>query len=194
MSEKIPCSKCGAMVLPSTFERTGGLCMPCKNGNRESIENSKAFYAQQKELDKSCPFRALWCNLVQRIFSNNGNIEILSEDEKLYFAVNELVGEIYNGGFEQYFHNSSGSNYRLAEYGLIRIEAKNSVALLRKAKTELFGDDAVPKEQSQRWLFLDKPDSDKALNKLDEKFYQDPDGLNDKLELFAIDIGLVESA
>jgi len=32
MSVKIPCKECSALILPSTGERTGGLCMPCKNG------------------------------------------------------------------------------------------------------------------------------------------------------------------
>jgi hypothetical protein len=27
--QKIPCSKCGALILPSTAEKMGGLCMPC---------------------------------------------------------------------------------------------------------------------------------------------------------------------
>ena len=28
--ERIPCSKCGAMILPVTAQATGGICMPCK--------------------------------------------------------------------------------------------------------------------------------------------------------------------
>src|ERR1043165_6136151 len=28
--ERIPCSKCGAMILPITAQVTGGICMPCK--------------------------------------------------------------------------------------------------------------------------------------------------------------------
>lgn len=32
MASKVICSKCGAGILPATAERTGGLCMPCKNG------------------------------------------------------------------------------------------------------------------------------------------------------------------
>jgi hypothetical protein len=32
MTEKLPCKNCESLILPSTFERTGGLCMPCKNG------------------------------------------------------------------------------------------------------------------------------------------------------------------
>ena len=27
--ERVPCQQCGAMVLPTTSEKTGGLCMPC---------------------------------------------------------------------------------------------------------------------------------------------------------------------
>ncbi len=29
-TERIPCSKCGAMILPITAQATGGVCMPCK--------------------------------------------------------------------------------------------------------------------------------------------------------------------
>src|SRR5712692_334277 len=28
---KIPCTRCGAMILPATAEQTGGLCMPCRH-------------------------------------------------------------------------------------------------------------------------------------------------------------------
>ncbi|HKV13234.1 MAG TPA: hypothetical protein VJ725_34155 [Thermoanaerobaculia bacterium] len=30
--EKVPCIQCGNLILPRTVEKTGGLCMPCKNG------------------------------------------------------------------------------------------------------------------------------------------------------------------
>lgn len=29
--QRIPCTKCGAMILPTTASATGGLCMPCRN-------------------------------------------------------------------------------------------------------------------------------------------------------------------
>jgi hypothetical protein len=34
-NEKIPCVRCGAMILPVTARLNDGLCMPCKNGVRE---------------------------------------------------------------------------------------------------------------------------------------------------------------
>jgi len=32
--QKVPCSGCGALILPTTAARTGGLCMPCSTGQR----------------------------------------------------------------------------------------------------------------------------------------------------------------
>ena len=32
---KVSCRRCGAMILPATSDRTGGLCMPCAQGTRD---------------------------------------------------------------------------------------------------------------------------------------------------------------
>lgn len=44
MNSKISCKKCGALILPSTAEGTGGICMPCHEGSREGIEESLEWY------------------------------------------------------------------------------------------------------------------------------------------------------
>jgi hypothetical protein len=31
---RIPCINCGALILPTTAQRTDGLCMPCKKASR----------------------------------------------------------------------------------------------------------------------------------------------------------------
>lgn len=46
---KIPCIQCGALILTSTVEKTGGLCMPCKNGTRESMEKSRRWNQELRE-------------------------------------------------------------------------------------------------------------------------------------------------
>jgi len=33
--KKIPCSKCGGLILPITAEKTGGICMPCANKKKK---------------------------------------------------------------------------------------------------------------------------------------------------------------
>lgn len=86
--------------------------MPCKHGNRENIDKSKEYYKKQKEYDL---FRELWHSLVNRVYATDDEEEgfnALTEDEKIYFAVGVLDGEVYNGGMLQFFSNSSGSLFQ----------------------------------------------------------------------------------
>lgn len=194
MSEKIPCTGCGAAILPSTAERTGGQCMPCKNGTRNKIEQAKKYYERERELDRTCPFRALWRELVDKVYKQEGGFSKLTEDERVYYSVNVLSCEVYNGGFIQYFNNTSGEHYRYAELGLIRLGAKNSLKLLRQAKTELFGDAGVSRDQVERWAQIRKRCEEPDLDTLDQQFYKDPDSLEDKLMGLAVETGLIENA
>ncbi len=85
--------------------------MPCKTGTRKSIEAAKVRITEQREREISDPFRILWRELVRRVHQNELGFDGLSEPEKLYFSVGLLDGELYNGGFYQYFFNHSGSYY-----------------------------------------------------------------------------------
>lgn len=192
MSEKVPCTACQTLIMPSTAERNAGLCMPCKNGNRENIEQAKAYYQKERELDKTCPFRALWRDIVVRVHDDKQGFQTLSEAAQHYYAVNCLSGEVYNGGFIQYFDNSSGEHYAVAERGLQQIGALHSLALLQQAKQAVFGDHPVPTDRDQRLYATDDPTAEARLNQLDE-FYKDLDNLDIKLESYAIQMGLVNA-
>ncbi|WP_445363671.1 DMP19 family protein [Microbulbifer sp. ANSA003] len=194
MSEKVPCKECQALILPSTAERTSGLCMACKNGIRKNLEKSKEFYKNQRELDKTCPFRAFWRDLVSRVYDEKLGFHTLTDDEKTYYAVNCLSGEVYNGGLVQYFDNSAGEHYKYAELGLIQIGATNSLRLLREAKAQVFGSDIVPTDRELRQIATDSDAIQKSLDKLDDEFYTDTDELGDRLEKFAFEKGLVKNA
>jgi hypothetical protein len=52
MSDKVLCKECSVKILPSTADRTGGMCMPCKNGYRKNIEQAKEYYKKERELIK----------------------------------------------------------------------------------------------------------------------------------------------
>jgi hypothetical protein len=41
MIARVPCPKCGAMILPTTVAATGGECMPCHKGIRQDVEAAK---------------------------------------------------------------------------------------------------------------------------------------------------------
>ena len=45
---KIPCAQCGVLILTATCEKTGGLCMPCANGTRESMEESQRWNEERR--------------------------------------------------------------------------------------------------------------------------------------------------
>ncbi|MCC5849529.1 MAG: DUF4375 domain-containing protein [Verrucomicrobia bacterium] len=200
MKEKIPCTKCGALILPETAERTEGLCMPCKQGNRESIEASKEYYKKLKEYD---PVRELWKSLVERVHHSEAGLDGLNEAEKIYYTVCVLNGEVFNGGFEQFFSNNSGEYYKMAVDGLFILQAFQCLKLLKEAKDILFYDNAIPSDHIERYESMKKlseeeehrgeiPDWSLRLDQIDAEYYKDPDDLYCKLDQYAEIHGLVE--
>jgi len=198
MSEKVPCTQCGAQILATTAARTNGLCMPCKGGYRKSLEENKRRAIEEREADRTDPFRALWRSLVNRVYNLPGGFESLSEAEKLYFAVGVLEGEVYNGGFDQYFFNSSGADYLYAEKGLLAVGAAEALELLRQAKELLFPTTVVPVDtKTRRQILRDDLEGkrsgqlDPKLDALNRDFWTDPDKLEARMQAFAREHGLV---
>ncbi len=193
---KIPCSTCSALILPETAARTGGLCMPCKSGTRSAIEASKVEAKRQRELDATDPFRLYWRELVDRVYKSDAGIAQLSDVERQYWAVGCLSGEVYNGGFDQYFYNSSGATYSAAVDGLKAMGATTSLLLLQQAKQMIFGFTDVPEETRARRSIQMSVESDalqQRLDELDKQFWKDPDNLAMRSEKFAISHGLVRA-
>lgn len=192
---KVSCVKCGAEILETTFQDAGGLCMPCKLETRESFEASKKRAQEQSEWERSDPYRLLWLRLVDHVFKTPSGFERLSEFEKMYFAVVVLEGEVYNGGFDQYFFNNSGSYYRYAELGLSEMGAMQSLALLKEAKQILFGNREIPEETQARRRLLHGQSPTKQssqLDKLDKEFWKDADNLLELSQTFARTHGFVD--
>jgi hypothetical protein len=191
---KIRCSSCPALILAETAVRTGGLCMPCKSGTRANIEASKVEAQRERELDATDPFRIYWRDLVARVYKSSAGLTQLSDVERQYWAVACVSGEVYNGGFSQYFHNSSGATYSAAVDGLQSMGATTSLLLLQKAKQMIFGFAEVPEESNARRTILAVAESDslyQRLDELDKQFWSDPDELAVRSEAFAVTQGLV---
>ena len=191
---KIPCSDCGVLILQETAERNGGRCMPCRSGTRAQIEASKIAAKSERELDATDPIRIYWRYLVDTVYKTAAGLNALSEHELQYWAVGCLSGEVYNGGFDQYFHNSSASTYHAALRGLEAMGAVGSLLLLQKAKQIVFGFQDVPENTSARRDFLANTSSDsrqQRLDELDRQFWADPDKLAELCEEFAVRHGLV---
>src|SRR5690606_14789899 len=123
---KVACSKCGVMVLVRTAMRNDGKCAPCSNGTRESMEASRRWNREERERSKTDPSHIYWRALVDRVHKVEPGFEGLSEAEKKYFAVCCLSGEVYNGGFHQFFFNSAGAYYKYVLSGLEEMGASES--------------------------------------------------------------------
>jgi len=165
--------------------------MPCKSGYRKNLDSSKRFHEEQKKYD---PYRELWQSLVLRVHKTEAGFSGLSADEKLYYAVGVLDGEVHNGGFDQFFWNSSGGFFREAVSGLEVIGAYQALDLLLKAKQIAFPDEQPPVDCEERRVSLRSREAasrDSALDVLDHAFWKDPDGLGTKFTRFAVDRGLV---
>lgn len=190
MSEKQPCSACGNLILATTALRNDGLCMPCKGNYRQNIEAGKR-YAEEHRQYLASPQALYWSALVDRVYRSEPGFAGLSVAEQHYYTVSVLIGEVYNGGFDQYFGNSSGEHYAQACDGLSVLGAAQTLALLQAAKTALFGSASVPTDQAERQMLMptyeDEPDQqcEAALDALDTRFYKDEEQLGDRLLEFA---------
>jgi hypothetical protein len=171
--------------------------MPCKSGTRESIEAGKIWHREEREREATDPFRKLWRALVHRVHQTPEGFAGLSEDERIYFAVGILDGEVYNGGFDQYLWNSSGAYYSYAERGLLELGASESLRLLHEAVDTALPDRRFPEDDDERRRFLalvETPAVAEALERLDKAYWRDPDGLEKRLEQFARDRRLIDDA
>lgn len=193
---KVACTQCGAMILPRTAAETGGICMACKQGIRASMDASREFYQKLKEYD---PHRELWKWLVGKAQADPGLVT-LSPAHRHYFAVSLLEGEVYNGGFDQFFTNSSGDYFALASEGLQVLEAEKSLRLLREAANTLFGDELPSDDQQERWDAIGRHALAQGgvdavaerLEPLDRAFCDEPDALVERLSAFAQRSGILD--
>jgi len=186
------------LILPATAESTGGICMACKQGIRKRMDASRAYYESLKIYD---PFRELWTSLVERS-SLDRSLANFSVQEKKYFAVTLLEGEVYNGGFDQFFSNTSGDYYSLAVDGLEELGALSSLSLVKEAADTIFGKRGPPADRTERWRIMEAKTrrlseiltryrQTSRLERLDKQFWEDPDQLGHRLSAYAEQQGLI---
>lgn len=203
-TETIPCAECGKPVSKVVARERSGLCLSCVIKHVEKVlcaecgkPTSARLARMRNGLCGRCsarrnPFFVLGMSLVDRVWSSpdGSGFATLSGDEKLYYAMTLLQDEVNNGGFHQFFFNSSGSYYELIESGLVTFDEPKIQELLQQAKRIVFADVAVPAElRTRRERMRDCATS--QLDELDRRFYSLPDTLTPKLKAFAHEKGLL---
>ena len=188
------CSDCGAEILSRTAARTGGRCMPCARGTRVQIEDSKRRAGEERErkrvnqsalerirarrsptfgdfLAEENPIDVLWQFLVSIVFHEQGeqNVEVLTDAAKCLYFVRILDAEVNNGGFHQYFSNSSGDYAHEALAGLLALGAGETARLLQQA-IHAFPSKRVSKKEGERNEQLDHVEGE-LLDALATQYY-----------------------
>ena len=186
--QRVPCRTCGESIHPDTAAKNNGLCMPCKGGYRQNLEAGKRRNEEDLRFRQSEEWKH-WLTLVTRA-ELPGGIKHLTPEERTYFSVSILVKEVDNGGFEQFFFNSSGSLLAYAMDGLLELGATQSAGALDSARNLLFAGAPVPVETEARRNFLRARDSPAELESLDRLFWKDEDKLHERCGEYARRHGL----
>jgi hypothetical protein len=103
----------------------------------------------------------------------------LTNPQKVFYYIYILEGEVNNGGFNQYFFNSSGEHTHQALDALKQIKASHLAGLLEKA-IATWPNKEVPVNTMKRRSLLQElgDDINPVLDKLDDEFYQSTDSLS----------------
>lgn len=113
--------------------------------------------------------------------SNYGEqMERLSEPQWRFYINQNLEREVNNGGFEQFFFNSSGDFAHETVESLRAIGAEHTAALVSEAISE-FPESSVPKATATRRALMLELWPDSANSKcaqLDDLFFEYQDNLN----------------
>lgn len=122
---------------------------------------------------------------INKICDYGDSLEKLNQLQKTFYFNQQLEREINNGGFDQYFVNSSGSFAHEAVLSLIQIGANKTADILQLAIDE-FPDSIVPKEELERREIMEKFEEkvEQVWNQLDEKFLAYEDNLYELNLLF----------
>jgi hypothetical protein len=112
---------------------------------------------------------AVWAREANHGFSS------LTEPEQTFLCVWSLEAEVNNGGFAQFFANSSGDYASATPGALQRVGAPEMAALVVRAM-EVFGGSGPPADRESRERAMDKlPGSAaEAWSTLDDEFYKLP--------------------
>jgi len=118
-------------------------------------------------------------NFIGELCDYGDNFSKLTDQQKLFYLNQNLEREINNGGFNQYFINSSGDNAHETILSLKAIGADKTADILQKA-IDQFPDKTVPKDRDKRTEIVEQIEevADEVWNDLDQKFYQYEDNLN----------------
>ena len=118
-------------------------------------------------------------NFIGDLCAYGDNMDKLTEPQKQFYYNQCLEREINNGGFNQYFANSSGGFAHQTVQSLILIGASATAQIFQKA-IDQFPDNKVPQDRNKRIELVEQMEvtSNDVWEELEEKFFSYEDNLN----------------
>ncbi len=118
-------------------------------------------------------------NFIGEVCSYGDEMDKLSEPQKLFYINQNLEREVNNGGFNQFFINSSGNYAHETILSLKAIGANKTASIVQKA-IDQFPDKTVPKDRDKRVEIVEQIEevADEVWNELDREFLKYEDDLN----------------
>ena len=106
------------------------------------------------------------------------DLSVLSVPERIFYTTQILEMEVNNGGFDQFFFNSSGNLANDVVHAFTEIGAVKTADICRKA-VSVYGVE-VPADRDERYDILsDNEELEEILEKCDDAFFDYEENLNE---------------
>ena len=119
------------------------------------------------------------CEQTSQKCQHGDDMDALSAPERVFYITQLLEMEVNNGGFDQFFYNSSGDFSNEVVAAFTEIGAYRTAEICKKALTAL--GNAVPADRDERVKMLNavvNKKVEKLLGECDDAFYDYADDLN----------------
>lgn len=116
------------------------------------------------------------------------NADVFTKSERVFFVCHEVMDEVSNGGFSQFFFNSSGNFSMECEAAFREIGANEVADICRKA-VACFGK-PLPADRNEREDLLEELENEEISGFLDDcdvDFFACPDDIESLLYRYAMD-------
>lgn len=115
------------------------------------------------------------------------DMSVLSEEERIFYIAQMLEMEVNNGGFSQFFYNSSGNFSNEVVSAFHAIGANTTAAICKKALSAF--DCEIPVDRDEREKMLNELANDEIdgiFEECDNAFYDNNDNLNELNHTFVM--------
>jgi len=119
---------------------------------------------------------------IQRKVAREGE-RALSYEERVVLAVEALEQEVNNGGYDQFFCNSSRKFAPMIVDSLVRIGCKRTAKITQRAVDSLHLS-ALTVARIEATMAKARKERDQELNRCDQLFYKTPQGIPKRLYAF----------